>query len=173
LRYSKFQPAPRNVEARDQKREHNRLPRIKRCLPLPQEGKTKAVAPIHCGSIERVNPAPFEVKVGNLDHGVRTISVRGELDLSTAPELEGPLEQTLDGGEGSVLIDLSSCEFIDSTGIALIVRAWQRLDSGEDGHSLVICSQNDQVRRVLEITGLELSIPVHTTRDEALAAMAG
>ena len=120
-----------------------------------------------------MNPAPFEVEVGDLEHGVRTISVRGELDLSTAPELEGPLEQALDSGEGSVLIDLASCEFIDSTGIALIVRAWQRLDSNEDGRSLVICSHNDQVRRVLEITGLELSIPVHGTRDEALAAMAG
>jgi anti-anti-sigma factor len=119
-----------------------------------------------------VNPTPFEVKVGDLEHGVRTISVRGELDLSTAPELEDPLEQVLDGGDGSVLIDLCSCEFIDSTGIALIVRAWQRLDSGENRRSLVICSHNDQVRRVLEITGLELSIPVHSTRDEALAALA-
>lgn len=120
-----------------------------------------------------MNPAPFEVKVGDVEHGVRTISVRGELDLSTAPELEGPLEHALDGGEGSLLIDLSACEFIDSTGIALIVRAWQRMDGGEDGRSLVICSDNNQVRRVLEITGLELSIPVHSTRDEALAAMAG
>lgn len=97
--------------------------------------------------------------------------MRGELDLSTAPELEAPLEEILDSGEGSLLIDLSQCEFIDSTGIALIVRAWQRLDSGENGRALVICSQNDQVRRVLEITGLELSIPVHLTRDEALAAI--
>lgn len=118
-----------------------------------------------------MNPAPFQVKVGDFEHGVRTISVRGELDLSTAPELEGPLEEALENDEGSVLIDLSQCEFIDSTGIALIVRAWQRLDSGENGRALVICSQNDQVRRVLEITGLELSIPVHLTRDEALAAI--
>jgi len=118
-----------------------------------------------------VNPAPFEVRIGELEQGVRTISVRGELDLSTAPDLEGPLEEALESGEGSVLIDLSQCEFIDSTGIALIVRAWQRLNSGENGRALVICSQNDQVRRVLEITGLELSIPVHTTRDEALAAL--
>jgi anti-anti-sigma factor len=118
-----------------------------------------------------VNPAPFEVKLGEIEHGVRAISVRGELDLSTAPQLEGPLDQALDGGKESVLIDLSQCEFIDSTGIALIVRAWQRLDSGQNGRSLVICSQNDQVRRVLEITGLELSIPVHQTRDEALAAL--
>ncbi len=118
-----------------------------------------------------MNPAPFEVKLGEIEHGIRAISVRGELDLSTAPQLEGPLDQALDGGNGSVLIDLSECEFIDSTGIALIVRAWQRLDSGENGRALVICSQNDQVRRVLEITGLELSIPVHQTRDEALAAL--
>jgi anti-sigma B factor antagonist len=118
-----------------------------------------------------VNPAPFEVKVRELESGVRTIAVRGELDLSTAPQLEGPLDETLDGDEGSVLIDLSQCEFIDSTGIALIVRAWQRLESGENGRLLVLCSQNDQVRRVLEITGLELSIPVHLTRDEALAAI--
>jgi anti-anti-sigma factor len=110
--------------------------------------------------------------MGDLEHGVRTISVRGELDLSTAPELEGPLDQALESDEGSMLIDLSSCEFIDSTGIALIVRAWQRLDSGKNGRALVLCSQNEQVRRVLEITGLELSIPVHQTRDEALAALA-
>lgn len=120
-----------------------------------------------------MNPAPFEVKVGDLENGVRAIAVQGELDLSTAPDLEGPLEEVLSSGEGSLLIDLSRCEFIDSTGIALIVRAWQRLDSGENGRTLVICSQNDQVRRVLEITGLELSIPVHLTRDEAIAALSG
>lgn len=120
-----------------------------------------------------MNPAPFEVKAGDPENGVQTISVRGELDLSTAPELEGPLEQALENGKGSVIIDLTQCEFIDSTGIALIVRAWQRLQSGDNGRALVICSQNDQVRRVLEITGLELSIPVHTTRDEALAALTG
>ena len=109
--------------------------------------------------------------MGDLEHSVRTISVSGELDLSTAPELEGPLDEVLDGGSGSVLIDLSRCEFIDSTGIALIVRAWQRLDGDGSGRSLVICTQNNQVRRVLEITGLELSIPVHLTRDDALAAL--
>jgi stage II sporulation protein AA (anti-sigma F factor antagonist) len=119
-----------------------------------------------------VNPAPFQVKVGELERGVRTIWVRGELDLSTAPDLEKPLQEALDRDDGSVLIDLSRCDFIDSTGIALIVRAWQRLDSGGNGRALVLCSQNDQVRRVLEITGIELSIPVHQTRDEALAAIA-
>ena len=123
-----------------------------------------------------MNPAPFEATAAQLDDGVRVIVVRGELDLSTASDLEGPLEDAISSHDGSVLIDLTDCEFIDSTGIALIVRAWQRLDSSADGEGngrVVICSANDQVRRVLEITGLELSIPIHSTRDEALAALRG
>jgi anti-anti-sigma factor len=121
-----------------------------------------------------VNPAPFEASAAQLDDGIRLIAVRGELDLSTAPELEGPLEEAIAAGDASVLVDLCECEFIDSTGIALIVRAWQQLDraaAGEGNGRVVICSYNDQVRRVLEITGLELSIPLHKTRDEALAAL--
>ena len=123
-----------------------------------------------------MNPAPFEATAAQLDDGVRVIAVRGELDLSTASDLEAPLEEAISSGDASVLIDLSECEFIDSTGIALIVRAWQRLDRSADGEGdgrVVICSDNDQVRRVLEITGLELSIPIHGTRDEALAALRG
>jgi anti-anti-sigma factor len=121
-----------------------------------------------------VNPAPFEATAARLDDGVRVIAVRGELDLSTASDLEGPLEEAISSGDASVLIDLSECEFIDSTGIALIVRAWQRLDRTADGEGegrVVICSDNNQVRRVLEITGIELSIPIHSGRDEALAAL--
>jgi anti-anti-sigma factor len=121
-----------------------------------------------------VNPAPFEASAAQCDDGIRVIAVRGELDLSTAPDLEGPLEEAVSGGKDSVLIDLSDCEFIDSTGIAMIVRAWQRLDNEGNGSGrVVICSCNDQVRRVLEITGLELSIPIHGSRDEALAALRG
>lgn len=120
-----------------------------------------------------MNPAPFAASSAQIDEGIRAIAVRGELDLSTAPELEGPLEQAVSSGDASVLIDLSECEFIDSTGIALIVRAWQRLDGDGDGKRVVICSDNDQVRRVLEVTGLQLSIPIHGSRDEALAALRG
>ncbi|MGC1165890.1 MAG: STAS domain-containing protein [Solirubrobacterales bacterium] len=119
-----------------------------------------------------MNPAPFEATAAQLDDGVRVVAVRGELDLSTASDLEGPLEEAVAAKDASVLIDLSDCEFIDSTGIALIVRAWQHLDRGADGEGrVVICSANEQVRRVLEITGLELSIAIHGSRDEALAAL--
>ena len=123
-----------------------------------------------------MNPAPFEASTAQLDDGVRVIAVRGELDLSTASDLEGPLEDAISSGDASVLIDLTGCEFIDSTGIALIVRTWQRLDRAADGGGngrVVVCSHNDQVRRVLEITGLELSIPIHSTREEALTSLRG
>lgn len=119
-------------------------------------------------------PAPFEASAAQLDDGVRVIEIRGELDLSTAPQLEGPLEEAVADQASSVLIDLSDCEFIDSTGIALIVRAWQRTaqdSNGGSGRGFVICSNKEQVRRVLEITGLEFSIPLHRSRDEALAAL--
>jgi anti-sigma B factor antagonist len=123
-----------------------------------------------------VNPAPFEATAAQLDDGVRVVAVRGELDLSTAPDLEGPLEEAVSSEDAAVLIDLSDCEFIDSTGIALIVRTWQRLDpdaASEGSGRVVICCGNEQVRRVLEITGLEMSIPIHSAREQALAALRG
>jgi anti-sigma B factor antagonist len=118
-----------------------------------------------------VSPAPFETSFALVD-GVRVVAVRGELDLSTAPALEGPLDEALVGGEASVLIDLTECEFIDSTGIAMIVRAWQQLD-GDDEHEgrLVISNSNDQVQRVLEISGLNLSISIHPSLEAGLAAL--
>jgi anti-anti-sigma factor len=121
-----------------------------------------------------VSPTPFEVKNEVLEDGVVAFAVQGELDLNTAPELDRPLEGAL--ADSSVLIDLSGCEFIDSTGIALIVRAWQRVDrngGGEGRGRLVICCSNDQVERLLKITGVESSISMHGNRDSALAELRG
>lgn len=137
-------------------------------------GETLLVKSRACASIAAVHPAPFQASAAELEGGIRVIAVRGELDLSTAPALEGPLDEAIAAGDASLVVDLSECEFIDSTGIALIVRAWQQLDRAADGDGtgrVVICSDNDQVRRVIEITGLELSISIHGTRDEALAAL--
>lgn len=121
-------------------------------------------------------PAPFEATVAEAEDGLRIVEVRGEVDLSTAPGLEAPLEEAIAAEHGSLLLDLSDCEFIDSTGIALIVRAWQRVDTrpdnGDNGR-VVLCCHNEQVRRVLKVTGLDHSIAIFETRDEALAALRG
>ncbi len=94
------------------------------------------------------------------------VTVEGELDMNTATDLERELEGPLAAQE-ALLIDLSGCEFIDSTGIALIVRSWQALD-GDGSGGLALCGIGQQVKRVLDITGLEATIPTHQSREQAL-----
>lgn len=122
-----------------------------------------------------MSPTPFEVQDEDLGGGIRILTVRGELDLNTAPALEEPLAAAGDGSTvSSVLIDLSPCEFIDSTGIAVIVRAWQRLDrdaGGEGQGRLVLCCSNDQVQRILKITGVGSSISMQPDREAALSEL--
>ena len=123
-----------------------------------------------------MNPVPFEVQREELEDGIRAFTVRGELDMNTAPELEDSLGEVASGESNQVVLDLTECDFIDSTGIALIVRSWQRLDRGGEGGGdgqLVLCCVNTQVMRLLRITGVESSISVHEQRDAALAELRG
>ena len=115
-------------------------------------------------------PTPFDVSTKESENGVCVITIRGELDMNTAPELESSLQSLTSAPQTAVLIDLSDCEFIDSTGVALIVQAWQRLDREAQGDGrLVLCCPASQVRRLLDITGVENSITMHDSFDDALA----
>jgi anti-anti-sigma factor len=113
-----------------------------------------------------LSPAPFKVRSEQED-GVFVIAVEGELDMNTATDLERELEGALAAAQAPLLIDLSRCEFIDSTGIALIVRSWQALD-GDGNRRFALCGVGHQVKRVLDITGLVETIPTHPTREQAL-----
>lgn len=117
---------------------------------------------------------PFEIENGSLGDGLRLLAIRGELDLDTAPTLEKEIDAFDPEQVSGLVIDLANCDFIDSTGVALLVRAWKRLDlvaaAGGRGR-VVLCCPATQVRRVLEITGLESSISVHSVRDDALAEL--
>jgi anti-anti-sigma factor len=101
-----------------------------------------------------------------LPDGAVEIEVDGEVDLSVADRLQNAIENA---GSGSTLIDLTRCTFIDSTGIAVILRA-HRL-CAEDGGRLVAHSPSRQVLRVLTITGLTGNGLVFADRDEASAAL--
>ncbi len=116
-----------------------------------------------------MSPVPFQVEQESRE-GVLIIAVSGELDLDTAPELQRKLEEAV-AGDRAILINLGSCEFIDSTGVALIVRAWQQVDgaAGNGGNGrLVLCCPSPQVKRLLEITGVEGSIAMADDVDGAL-----
>ena len=110
----------------------------------------------------------FEIREQDLTEGVVELQVIGELDLAVADQLGRALEDARQTGS-SVLISLSRCDFIDSTGIAAIIDAWKRL--GDEGRRLVVAEPTDQVVRLLEIVGIGDRGLVFANREDALKAI--
>jgi anti-sigma B factor antagonist len=88
----------------------------------------------------------------------RVISLCGELDLANAGTAEAELRALLDGDGSQVVVDMRELEFIDSTGIALLVSTLGH----NDGEARVrfIPSASPTVTRVLELTGLSERLPL-------------
>jgi anti-sigma B factor antagonist len=112
--------------------------------------------------------APFRV-TAEAAGDLHTVSVFGELDQGTAPELRSVLGETLGTPTVAVLVDLSDCEFIDSTGLSLLVEAKRRL--AEDRRRFGVCCPDADVRRLLELTGIDRAVGLFDTRDEAVAEL--
>ena len=106
----------------------------------------------------------FRLIEQEIEPGCREIQIEGELDLSVAAGLDAVLDRCLPESK-EILIGLEHCEFIDSTGIAVIVRAHKRI-TGRGGR-LALYGASDQVLRTLEITGLTQKNLVFETMDEA------
>lgn len=115
--------------------------------------------------------AEFDVKTEPQDDGVHVLAVSGELDAATAPRLSEALEAIIDSEAESVLVDLSECSFIDSTGLGVVVTARTRLL--DEGRRFELCCAGAQARRILEITGLDDVFGLFETRDAALTSLAG
>jgi anti-anti-sigma factor len=110
----------------------------------------------------------FSVSEHELESGARDIQVEGELDLAVAGKLDEVLAKACEQCD-QVLVGLERCAFIDSSGIAVILRAHHRMH--EDGHRLVVYAPADQVLRVLSMTGLTSNGLVFDSAEEALAAL--
>ena len=89
--------------------------------------------------------------VEHVDTGA-VVSVRGDLEFGTASVLHSTLIDLTHQGCNPLVLDLSELEFIDSTGLSLLVQAHQRIAS--DGHTFVLRNPTIRVQRVLEISGL-------------------
>lgn len=116
---------------------------------------------------ERVEPI-LSVEEERLADDCLRIHVRGELDLSTCDQLVDRLEKAL-GAESHVVLDLKSCSFLDSTGIAAIIGARRRL-ADLTGRGLCVVSAEGAVARVLEISGLLRTDLVQDDLETALFA---
>jgi len=94
------------------------------------------------------------------------ISVSGELDLATGPELEAELQGISPAETTMVVVDLRKLEFMDSTGLSIIVRAHQRLT--REGCELGLVRGSPQVQRLLDLTGVADRIALVAHPEELL-----
>jgi anti-anti-sigma factor len=111
---------------------------------------------------------PFNVSERDLADGGRDIQIEGELDLAVAGRLDEVLVKASEQCQ-RVLVGLERCAFIDSSGIAVILRAHNRMQ--EEGNRLAVYAPTDQVLRVLSMTGLTSNGLVFDSAEEALAAL--
>jgi len=112
--------------------------------------------------------APFDIAIDHGD-GLYMVGVSGELDQSTADQLRQALADAIGQPPAGVLVDLSNCHFIDSTGLSLLVEAKRRL--AEDQRGFAVCCPDADVRRLLELTGIDRAVGLFDAKDDAVAAL--
>lgn len=85
--------------------------------------------------------------------GVVTVAVSGEIDLATGPTVDRALRDAITGGGArTVLVDLSAVQFLDSSGIALLLKGRRLAD--ERAVAYRVTGAEGIVRRVLELGGV-------------------
>jgi anti-sigma B factor antagonist len=103
-------------------------------------------------SMDEVVAEPaISLSVAHEDAGV-VVLVGGDLEFGTAATLRSTLIDLAQRGHNPVVVDLSQLDFIDSSGLSLLVQAKQRIES--QGHEFALRNPTERVQRVLEISGL-------------------
>ena len=95
------------------------------------------------------------------------LAVKGEVDVYTAPRLREKLVELVGQGKLKVIVDLEGVDFLDSTGLGVLVGGLKRLRS-HDGDLGLVCTQ-PRILKVFEITGLTKVFEIHDSVDSAVA----
>ncbi|CAL9603024.1 hypothetical protein SUDANB6_05490 [Streptomyces sp. enrichment culture] len=111
------------------------------------------------------NPLSVEVSLPRED--VALLTVQGYLDVDTATEFQHHLANQLHHGRRHFLLDLSEVPFMDSSGMNIILRVYQEVR--EIPGSVHIINPTPAVQRILDLTGVSITVPVSKTVDDALA----
>jgi anti-sigma B factor antagonist len=112
-------------------------------------------------------PVEFLIEEEPLAPAGLVISVSGELDIATVPQLRRRLGAALDRGTRRIVIDLRTLEFLDSVAVAALLHAARQL--GDEGRFAVAVAPDSYTRMVFEIAGLPQCLDVVETRAEAIA----
>jgi anti-sigma B factor antagonist len=99
------------------------------------------------------DPAGFSISISDRD-GRAVVVIRGELDLATAPDLEAAITSRLDDGQ-DVVVDLRELEFMDSTGLRVLVAAHGRVEGTEQRFLIVRPLPGASIERILAVAGVE------------------
>jgi anti-sigma B factor antagonist len=100
--------------------------------------------------------------------GKTIVSVGGEIDVYTAPKLRDKISELVASGAYDIVIDMQQVEFLDSTGLGVLVGGLKKVRA-HDGSLRLVCNQ-DRLLKIFRITGLAKVFVIHETADEALAA---
>ena len=99
------------------------------------------------------DPTGFSISISDRD-GRAVVVIRGELDLATAPDLEAAIKSRLDDGQ-DVVVDLRELEFMDSTGLRVLVAAHGRVEGTEQRFLIVRPLPGASIERILAVAGVE------------------
>jgi anti-sigma B factor antagonist len=111
----------------------------------------------------------FRLSEENVDDKTHVIVVSGEIHVSTAPEFSRLLNDAIGEGKTQVVLDLSAVEFIDSTGLSVLLNGLRRVTRC-GGRMALVCT-NPTVLRLFVITRLDSTFLILGTREAALAAV--
>ncbi len=119
---------------------------VRRCPAFTSSAGRDPVA-----ELAPTDPAYVEVRRTEMEGGGTLLALHGELDLGSAPVLEAALSELQSVGADRLVIDLGGLSFMDSTGVAVMLRAQQ---AAQDYGQWLICRPGPrQVQRLLELTG--------------------
>jgi anti-sigma B factor antagonist len=115
-----------------------------------------------------MNQKPFDA-TEEVVRNASVITILGELDIATSPRVRELLSEAARDGDRPLVIDLTGCEFVDSTGLATLLHGAKPAQNGESNVALV-CT-GGEVRKLLELTAIDRTIPVYETLDSAIDAV--
>lgn len=101
--------------------------------------------------------------------GQTVLSVKGEVDMYSAPTLRDRLSDLIDSGHHTVVVDLSDVGFLDSTGLGTLVAA--RQNATERGGSLPLVCDHERVLKLFRITGLDAVFTIYASVADAVQAL--
>jgi anti-sigma B factor antagonist len=99
--------------------------------------------------------------------GWTVVTVYGELDVATSPELRERLIELVNDGRARLVLALDGIDFLDSTGLGTIVSVLKRART-HGGDLRLVCTET-RITRLFEITGLDKAVPLLPTVDAAIA----